>query len=116
VQDDVVAFTDKGTGGGAAESVGGAGDEDAGHGIILPPEVCWYRSAAPGRWPGEPVYRARAGEIDLGSGRLEQVHDLRGRACQWPVMISFTTAGRTGPDEYLAASSLTGNFPVEPPS
>jgi hypothetical protein len=31
-------------------------------------------------------------------------------------MISFTTAGRTGPDEYLAASSLTGTFPVEPPS
>ena len=27
-----MAFTDEGTGGGAAESVGGAGDEDAGHG------------------------------------------------------------------------------------
>jgi len=35
---------------------------------------------------------------------------------RWPIMMSFTTAGRTGPDEYLAASSLTGNFPVEPPS
>jgi hypothetical protein len=32
VQDNVMAFTDEGTGGGAAEPVGGAGDEDAGHG------------------------------------------------------------------------------------
>jgi len=49
VQDDVLAFTDEGTGGGAAESVGGAGDEDTGHGMILPPVVvCWHRSAA--RW------------------------------------------------------------------
>jgi len=63
--------------------------------------------------PENRVYRARAGEIDLGSGRLELVHDLRGRACPWPVTMRFTTAGRTGPDEYLAASSLTGNFPVE---
>jgi hypothetical protein len=36
VQDNVMALTDEGTGGGAAESVGGAGDEDTGHGIILP--------------------------------------------------------------------------------
>jgi hypothetical protein len=42
VQDNVMAVTHEGTGGGAAESVGGAGDEDAGHGIILPPVVvCW---------------------------------------------------------------------------
>jgi len=40
VQDDVMAVTDEDTGGGAAGSVGGAGDEDAGHGIILPPVVC----------------------------------------------------------------------------
>ena len=40
VQDNVMAFPHEGTGGGAAESVGGAGDEDAGHGIILPPVVC----------------------------------------------------------------------------
>jgi hypothetical protein len=32
VEDDVMAFTDQGIGGGAAESVGGAGDEDTGHG------------------------------------------------------------------------------------
>jgi hypothetical protein len=32
VQDNVMAFTHEDTGGGAAESVGGAGDEDAGHG------------------------------------------------------------------------------------
>jgi hypothetical protein len=44
VQDDVMAFTDEGTGGGAAESVGGAGDEDTGHGMILPLVVCRYRS------------------------------------------------------------------------
>ena len=36
VEDNVMAFTHEGTGGGAAESVGGAGDEDTGHGIILP--------------------------------------------------------------------------------
>jgi hypothetical protein len=45
VEDNVMAFSDEGTGGGAAESVGGAGDEDTGHGIILPPVVCWHRSA-----------------------------------------------------------------------
>jgi len=44
VQDNVMTFTYEGTGGGAAESVGGAGDEDAGHGMILPPVVCWYQS------------------------------------------------------------------------
>jgi hypothetical protein len=33
----------------------------------------------------------------------------------WPVMMSFTTVGRAGPDEYLAASSLAGSFPLEPP-
>jgi hypothetical protein len=36
VQDDVVAIIHEGTGGGATETVGGAGDEDAGHGMILP--------------------------------------------------------------------------------
>jgi hypothetical protein len=47
VQDNVMALTHEGTGGGAAESVGGAGDEDAGHEMILPPVVvCWHRSAA----------------------------------------------------------------------
>ncbi len=40
VEDNVMAFTEEDTGGGAAESVRGAGDEDAGHGIILSPEVC----------------------------------------------------------------------------
>jgi len=35
-----------------------------GTGIILPPVVCWYRSAVPGKWPGEPVYRARAGSLN----------------------------------------------------
>ena len=44
VEDNVMAVTDEGTGGGAAESVGGAGDEDAGHEMILPPVVCWCRS------------------------------------------------------------------------
>jgi hypothetical protein len=39
VQDSVMAFTHQGTGGGAAEPVGGAGDEDTGHGMILPPLV-----------------------------------------------------------------------------
>jgi hypothetical protein len=39
VQDNVMAFSHEGTGGGAAESVSGTGDEDAGHGIILPPVV-----------------------------------------------------------------------------
>jgi hypothetical protein len=34
-----MAVTHEGTGGGAAESVGGAGDEDAGHEMILPPVV-----------------------------------------------------------------------------
>jgi hypothetical protein len=40
-----MAFTEEDTGGGAAESVRGAGDEDTGHGIILSLEACWYRSA-----------------------------------------------------------------------
>jgi hypothetical protein len=35
-----MAFTNEDSGGGAAESVGGAGDEDTGHGIILPSVVC----------------------------------------------------------------------------
>jgi hypothetical protein len=35
-----MAFTHEDTGGGAAESVGGAGDEDTGHGRILPSVVC----------------------------------------------------------------------------
>ncbi len=39
VEDNVMAFPDEDTGGGAAESVGGAGDEDTGHGIILPSVV-----------------------------------------------------------------------------
>src|SRR6266702_1137735 len=64
VEDNVMAFTGEGTGGGAAESVGGAGDEDTGHGIILPPVVCWHRSAARGTWHPDPDYRSRAGEID----------------------------------------------------
>jgi hypothetical protein len=59
-----MAVTDEGTGGGAAESVGGAGDEDTGHGIILPPVACWHRSAARGTWHPDPDYRSRAGEID----------------------------------------------------
>jgi hypothetical protein len=41
VQDNVMAVTHEGTGGGAGESVGGAGDEDTGHEMILPPVVCW---------------------------------------------------------------------------
>jgi hypothetical protein len=40
VQDNVMAFTDEDTGGGAAESVGGASDEDTGHGTTLPSVVC----------------------------------------------------------------------------
>ena len=36
VEDNVMAFTDEDTGGASAESVGGAGDEDTGHGVILP--------------------------------------------------------------------------------
>jgi hypothetical protein len=39
VQDHVMAVLQEDTGGGAAEPVGGAGDEDTGHGIILPPVV-----------------------------------------------------------------------------
>jgi hypothetical protein len=35
-----MAFTNEDSGGGAAESVGGAGDEDTGHGTILPSVVC----------------------------------------------------------------------------
>ena len=54
VEDNVMAFTDEDTGGGAAESVGGAGDEDTGHGIILPPVVCWHRSAARGHMASRP--------------------------------------------------------------
>ena len=40
VQDNVMAITHEDSGGGAAEAVGGAGDEDTGHGIIVPPVVC----------------------------------------------------------------------------
>jgi hypothetical protein len=36
VEDNVMAFTDEDAGGGAAESVGGAGDEDTGHGDDSP--------------------------------------------------------------------------------
>jgi hypothetical protein len=50
VQDDVMAFTHEDTSGGAAESVGGAGDEDTGHGMILPSvSRVW---AVPGRSSG----------------------------------------------------------------
>jgi hypothetical protein len=54
VQDDVMAFTDEGTGGGAAEPVGGAGDEDTRHGIILPPVVRWHPSATRGHMAPRP--------------------------------------------------------------
>jgi hypothetical protein len=47
VKNNVMAFTDQDTGSGAAKTVGGAGNEDTGHRIILPPTACWYRSAAP---------------------------------------------------------------------
>ena len=40
VQDHVLAFIDQDTGGGAAEPIGGACDEDAGHGITLASVVC----------------------------------------------------------------------------
>ena len=62
VQDHVMAITHEDTGGGATEPVGGAGDEDTGHGIILPPVVRWHRSAAlwglgltrhRSQWPGQ---------------------------------------------------------------
>jgi hypothetical protein len=46
VQDNLMAVTHQGPGGGAAEPVGGAGDEDTGHGTILPPVLCWHRTAA----------------------------------------------------------------------
>jgi hypothetical protein len=39
VEDNLMSFTHENTGGGTAESVGGAGDEDTGHGIIVPPVV-----------------------------------------------------------------------------
>jgi hypothetical protein len=32
--------------------------------MILPPVVCWHRSAARGTWHPDPDYRSRAGEID----------------------------------------------------
>ena len=37
VEDDVMPFPQESTGSGAAQPVGGAGDEDTGHGTILPP-------------------------------------------------------------------------------
>jgi hypothetical protein len=40
VEDNVMAFTHQESSGGAAESVGRAGDEDTGHGTILPSVVC----------------------------------------------------------------------------
>jgi hypothetical protein len=46
-----MAFTREDTGGGAAEPVGRAGDDDAGRGMILPPMAGWYRSAALGNGP-----------------------------------------------------------------
>jgi hypothetical protein len=59
-----VAVTDEGTGGGAAESVGGAGDEDAGHEMILPPVVvCWHRSSA-----GQPGRSAHGSDNRAASG------------------------------------------------
>jgi hypothetical protein len=38
-----MALTYEGTGGGAAESVGGAGDEDTGHGDNSSVGGCWRR-------------------------------------------------------------------------
>ena len=40
VQDNVMTVIHEDAGGGATEPVGGAGDEDPEHGIILPPMVC----------------------------------------------------------------------------
>jgi hypothetical protein len=72
VEDNVMAFTDEDTGGGAAESVGGAGDEDAGHGMILPPVMCWYRSD-------------KQGEQRDPRGNNEPAGESRpsGRDCRW---------------------------------
>ena len=36
-----MTFTHEDTLGGAAEPVGGAGDEEIGHQIIVPPVECW---------------------------------------------------------------------------
>ena len=51
VEDNLMALTYKDPGGEVAESVGGAGDEDTRHGIILPHMACWY-----------PIGRARPGQ------------------------------------------------------
>ena len=72
VEDNVMAFTDEGTGGGAAESVGGAGDEDTGHGIILPSVVCQAPDSGsdPERSPlPRVVLRRQPGNQDRGARR-----------------------------------------------
>jgi hypothetical protein len=72
VQDHLMAFTHEDPGGGAAEPVGGAGDENTGHGIIVPPVgvLVFCLCGAPGRpWTDEPVAGGRLMRV---SGPLPQ--------------------------------------------
>jgi hypothetical protein len=60
VEDNIMAFPHKETGGGTAESVGRAGDEDTGHGITLPSVVYGLRDASSAMgW----AYRKRGNSI-----------------------------------------------------
>jgi hypothetical protein len=67
-----MAFTDEGTGGGAAESVGGAGDEDTGHGDNSSAGGVLAPISGAGTWHPDPDYRSRAGEIDCAEPAWSQ--------------------------------------------
>jgi hypothetical protein len=69
VENNVMAFTYQGSGGGAAEPVGGAGDEDTGHGIIPPLSVLVPDELA-SRSPLATAWRNPGRELDrfMGDG------------------------------------------------
>ena len=89
-----MAFTDEDTGGGAAESVGGAGDEDAGHVMILPPTGCRYSAS-----PANHLDQARIARPPGPTALAAAVGDRPGAA-----------DGGAGPDgaEYRAAVGAAG--------
>src|SRR5258708_36376131 len=91
-----MAFTDEDTGGGAAESVGGAGDEDTGHGRILPPKCARTDRRGPAMGPGNELRGAGPG--DPPGGRDEKAGPgKRGRRTATGRIACRNCLGAAGP-------------------
>src|SRR5258708_15114582 len=105
-----MAFTDEDTGGGAAESVGGAGDEDTGHGRILPPKCARTDRRGPPMAPGAEVRGARSRDPP---GRSDDGNNVWAAAQQYlaavvayalPPVIKKYPGGLTAAHVYTAST------------